>query len=101
VTNYVLIPSSVSYTNLTASVTQNFVAVPPAVFTLNAATQTNGGVSLAWFGASNVTYQVLSSTNLTDWQPYGSPIQGSNGTINVMAPATGGPQMFFRFGAVY
>ncbi len=97
---YTFIPSSVSYTNLSASTNQNFLGVPPTIFALNAAVQ-GTNVNLAWFGASGVTYQVLCSTNFVTWQPWGDPITGSNAAINIVAPVGSAPQMFFRFGAVY
>jgi len=99
-TGYTLIPSAVNYTNLVASVNQNFLAVPPSVFALTAVPN-GANFNLAWFGPSGVTYQILTSTNLINWQPYGNPIIGTNGMINIVAPAPNAPRMFFRFSAVY
>jgi hypothetical protein len=53
-------------------------------------------LNLLWSGASGVTYQIQSSTNLIDWQPYGGAITGSNGAINVALPMSTQSQLFFR-----
>ena len=52
-----------------------------------------------WSGISNVTYQVYSSTNLTDWQPFDVPIIGTNGPVQLMIPVGDEPQRFFRLNA--
>jgi hypothetical protein len=97
---YTLIPSSVNFTNVLASAKQDFLAVPPSVFALNAMPQ-GTNINLGWFGARGVIYQVLYSTDLITWQPFGNPVSGSNGMINLTVPTGNTPQMFFRFGAVY
>ncbi len=80
------LPASMSYTNVTGSLTnQNYSMVS----TLSPALTTSlsgGNCSLNWNGVSGVTYQVLWSTNLVTWQPFGSPIAGTNGLIQMMLP---------------
>ncbi len=88
-------PTQYSYNNATGmAVNQNFVMVPPP-FALTG-TGTGTGLNLGWFGADGVNYQVLSSSNLVDWLPYGSPVTGTNGMINLPIPTTDASQMFFR-----
>ena len=90
-------PGQYTYSNVTQTmVNQNFVMVPPPFALSNAGTGT--GLNLGWFGTNGVNYQVLSSSNLVDWLPYGGPITGTNGMINLPIPTTDAPQMFFRLG---
>ena len=63
--------------------------------------QQGTNMSLAWFGATGVTYQLLGSSDLVNWQPYGSAVSGSNSTISVNVPVGSAPQMFYVFKAVY
>ncbi len=95
-----LIPSSVNFANILASAKQDFLAVPPSIFALNATPQ-GASVNLGWFGAKGVSYQILYSTDFVNWQSYGDPIIGSNGVINMLIPTGSQSQMFFRFEAVY
>jgi hypothetical protein len=51
---------------------------------------------LGWHGYSGVRYQLLYSTNLVNWLPYGSVVNGSNAFIGVPVPVAGEPMQFFR-----
>jgi hypothetical protein len=92
----VFVPSSISYTNLTASVAnQNYMAVStiaPALST--AASATN--CALCWQSIPGVTYQVLCSTNLSDWTPYGSSFVGGQGPVSMSIPTGPDLKKFFR-----
>jgi len=46
-----------------------------------------------------VTYQLLWSTNLVDWQPLGSPLRGTNGPMQLVVPIGSNPAGFFRLTA--
>jgi len=96
----VFLPGMRTYTNATESVTgEDYLAVTslaPAV--------TGGGSGtnlwLSWHGLPGVTYQAWWSTNLADWLPYGDPLPGTNGTLDLVIPMDADPQKFFRIGAV-
>jgi hypothetical protein len=91
---YVFVPSSRTYTDPSASISnQNFTAISIAPVLTAAATATN--LALSWQAMPGVTYQVYSSTNLTDWVPYGNAITGSNGAVQVLLPIGSGPGQFF------
>jgi hypothetical protein len=90
------VPSSMSYTNVSASVSnQNYVAVSTFAPLLSAGANSNNFV-LSWQAIPGVTYQVYSSTNLIDWLPYGSSFTGSNGSVQLPMPIGNSPQQFFR-----
>jgi len=54
-------------------------------------------LNLAWQGISGATHQLLWSSNLVDWLPYGPPIVGTNGPMSLTLPLGEGPRKFFRF----
>lgn len=91
----IFVPPSLSYTNITASVTnQNYLAVPTITPALTAwASATN--LILGWQAIPGVNYQIYSSTNLINWQAYGGVITGSNGPIQIPMPTTAAPMQFF------
>jgi hypothetical protein len=97
--SYIFSPPSMSYASVAASVTnQNFSAfqfVSPAL----TASQSAGRWTLNWNGIPGVTYQVLFSTNLMTWQPLGSPIPGSSGSMEYSMPAGSNSQEFFQIQA--
>jgi hypothetical protein len=80
-----------------SNTTSGLQGLTPAQETISCAVQ-GGNLNLSLIGVSGVTYQILCSTNLVDWAPYGAPIQGNDATINIAAPLGSG-QMFFRFSA--
>jgi hypothetical protein len=93
------VPASFIYANLSAPATnQNYVAVLATNLLLQAVPQ-GSNLNLNWYGAGGVTYLIQDSVDLVHWVPYGSPISGTNGPLNVSIPTAGSPQMFFRFGA--
>jgi hypothetical protein len=75
---------------------QNFVGVAPTSLVVQAVPQ-GTNLNLGWFGANGVSYQIQSSTDLINWTPYGNPVTGTNGPINITIPPGASPQMFFRF----
>ena len=60
-------------------------------FTYNPAT---GDVDLDWTGTDRRVYSVYCSSNLSDWQPVGSPLTGGTAGFTLGAPAA--PHLFFR-----
>jgi hypothetical protein len=93
---FMFIPGSLNFSNVTASVTnQNFVMVSTIAPTL--ATGSSGtNLFLNWSGMNGVSYQIFSSTNLTDWQPLTDIIPGTNAPMQFTVPMTNAPQEFFR-----
>jgi hypothetical protein len=72
----------------------NEVALSPGLVVANS---TSGGeLTFQWFGANGVTYQLLCSTNLVDWQPCLSAMLGTNGPVSLALPTTNDPRRFFR-----
>jgi hypothetical protein len=85
-----------SYNSLNMDVTnQDFILVPPTALTL---TQQREGDSLklTWLGVSRVFYELFTSTDLVNWQPYQS-FWGGNALISTSVPLSNSPMMFFRF----
>jgi hypothetical protein len=98
-TNLVFVPGAKSYVSITGPVMgQNYLAVTSIAPTASVRSNRNGSV-LSWPTIPGVTYQALSSTNLTDWVPYGPPNLGSNGVLEVTLPRGDTPQMFFQIRA--
>ncbi len=92
----VFVPGSRSYANLTTTLTnQDFLAVdtiaPSVTATVRAA-----HLFFEWHGYTSVRYQLLGSTNLVDWVPFGSGVVGSNALIQLPVPIAGEPMQFFR-----
>ena len=56
---------------------------------------------LSWYGIRGMTYQTLYSTNLATWLPYGTPITGANGPVQLLLPLGTDPSRFFRVGVSY
>ena len=93
------IPSFLSFTDVSASLTgQNFVMVP-TIAPLLSSTVSGGNFNLIWGGLAGVTYQAYSSTNLVDWQPVGAPLPGTNGLMQLVTPLDDQPLQFFRIQA--
>ena len=93
---FMFIPGSLSFSNVTASVTnQNFLMESTISPTLD--TSLSGtNLFLNWTGMNGVSYQIFSSTNLMDWQPLTETIAGTNGAMQFTIPATNQPMEFFR-----
>jgi hypothetical protein len=97
--SYAFVPSSMSYTNVTGTITnQNYSMVPTISPTLTPSLSA-GNCSLTWNGIPGVTYQVLWSTNLVTWQPIGSPLAGTNGPMQMVLPSGSNSEEFFQIRA--
>jgi hypothetical protein len=99
----IFIPASRTYASLYSDTpNQDFIAASASDFDFSNAVQFDGTNAIFnWYGINGVSYQPLYSTNLVDWLPYGSPIAGTNGPIQLPVPAADPPQMFFRLNATY
>jgi hypothetical protein len=94
--NRMFVPGSRTYTNLMTSVTnENYLMVTTIAPIVNGGLQ-DTNLLMSWQGISGVTYQLLYSTNLVDWLPYGAPISGSNAVMQVPVPTGSDPVKFFR-----
>jgi hypothetical protein len=92
----IFVPSAMSYTNLTDSVSnQNYVAVITLAPTLSVTANSSNCV-LSWVSIPGATYQVLDSTNLTDWTTYGTAFTSSNGAVQISIPTGTDARKFFR-----
>jgi len=90
------LPSSMSYTNVTGSLTnQNYEMVQSIAPALTSSLSA-GNCCLNWNGISGVSYQVLWSTNLVTWQPLGGPIAGTNGPMQTALPIGSNAAAFFK-----
>jgi hypothetical protein len=99
--NLTFFPGSLSFTNLNQSVTnQNFTGVPPSGFVLQSVPQA-GILYCGWYGLNGVSYQIQYSTNMLTWLPYGAPVIGTNGMMNVDIPLDNSPQKFYRFAVAH
>ncbi len=88
-------PASISYTNLTASVTgQNYVAATTFTPSVKAAMTDPANLSLSWNAVPGVNYQIYCSSDLTNWVPWGGVTTG-NGPTQVPVPIQNYPSMFF------
>ncbi len=93
------IPGSRSYTNVTASLTnETYLAVPSLTGNLLASLQ-GTNLLLRCYGFGGVNYRLLSSTNLVQWSAYSDWLPGTNGPLEVLAPVSADPMVFFRFQA--
>lgn len=97
--SFMFVPDSITYTNVTDLVTnQNYLMV--TTIAPNPTSSLSGtNFTVNWAGLPGVTYQVLWSTNLVDWQPLGSPLPGTNGLMQFPVPINSGPANFFRLSA--
>ncbi|HLP75663.1 MAG TPA: carboxypeptidase-like regulatory domain-containing protein, partial [Candidatus Paceibacterota bacterium] len=92
-------PGSITYTGITGSISnQNFLAVPTIAPNLTSSVQ-GANLTINWHGLPGINYQVYQSTNLFDWEPYGSPVIGSNAPVEFPVPIDVDPQRFFRIDA--
>jgi len=94
---WAFVPATLNFNNVTTPPdTQTIIALPPAALTLNT-TASASGLAMNWFGVSGLTYQILCSTDLVNWTPYGSPITGANANIETNIPSGSSGKMFFCF----
>jgi hypothetical protein len=95
------IPASRSYHGVGTDLTnQDFILTPPSALMLTQQPQ-GTNMNLYWFGINGVTYQMLCSSNLVNWQPYGVALVGTNGPMSCTVPLGPDPAKFFRFGTSY
>jgi hypothetical protein len=93
--NLIFVPPSLSYSNITASVSnQNYLAVPSIAPILTATGNATNFV-LGWRALPGLSYQIYCSTNLINWIPYGNAITGSNGPVQLVVPLGGAPMQFY------
>jgi hypothetical protein len=93
------VPGQLSYTNVSASLPgQDYLMVATIAPTLDS-TVSGAGLTLNWSGLPGVTYQPESSTNLVEWLPYGPPLPGANGPMQLLVPTSGDPLKFVRLRA--
>ena len=97
--NFMFVPGSIACTNVTAPLTnQNYLMVTTiAPGLVPGVSGTDFRVN--WAGLPGVTYQLLWSTNLVNWQPLGSPLPGTNGPMQFVVPIGSDPADFFRVSA--
>jgi hypothetical protein len=90
------VPASRAYTNLTASLaSQNFQMVTPPAMALTVRAQ-GVNLRLGWAGINGASHQLLWSTNLVDWLPYGPAVVGTNGPMSSAVPVGAERGRFFR-----
>ena len=93
------VPSFLSFMNVTASLTgQDFLMVD-TIAPLLSSSVVGTNFNLSWPGMAGVSYQVYSSTNLTDWQFWSGPLPGTNGLMQYSTPIIGQGVQFFRIQA--
>ncbi len=95
------VPASLTYTNVTAPLTnQNYVTAQTVAPNLTANVSA-GNFSMTWTGIPGVTYQLFWSTNLVTWQPLGSPVAGTNGPMQLQLPFGSNTAAYFQVNASY
>jgi hypothetical protein len=100
-TNLLFVPGVRTYANVTMPILgQNYLAVSSVAPTASVRTGPNGSV-ISWQTIPGVLYQAYSSTNLSNWVPYGAQSQSSNGVAELSLPGPDAPRMFFRIRASY
>ena len=98
---FMFVPGSLSYTNVTGSLTgQNYLMVPTVSPTI-ASSASGGNFTLSWNGIPGVTYQVLWSPDLVSWQPLGSPLPGTSGLMQVSVPSNTNAAAYFTIQAMH
>ncbi|GEM_PF-644593 len=92
--NYSVLITS-PYGSVVSSVASFMVVVPPTIQTFN---WVNGQFNLTWNTASNMTYQVQYSSDLstTNWINLGNPITATNGSVTVSDVPGADSQRFYR-----
>ncbi len=98
---FMFIPGSLSYTNVAGSLTgQNYLMVSTVAPNITSSASGNT-FTLSWSGLSGVTYQVLWSPDLVNWQPLGSSLIGSNGMMQVSVPSNTNTAAYFTIQAMH
>jgi hypothetical protein len=93
---WAFVPPAMNYNQVSATVEgQLFIALPPAARALSS-TLHAGSLSITWAGSNGLNYQLLSSTDLINWTPYGSPMAGANTNLTLSIPTASGSNQFFR-----
>ena len=99
--NWVFVPRSRSYNNLgTNAINQDFVMIAAGVQAV-AQVRAGSNLNLHWFGINGVTYQAMTSTNLSDWSPCQPACLGSNQLLTLTLPLGIEPAKFFRLDTTY
>jgi len=94
-------PSFRAYSNISTNLAnQNFILVNTSALMLTIQGQ-GANLNLGWYGLNGVSYQVLCSSNLTDWAPYGGALLGTNGPLSLVVPTGPDTRKFFRFLTTY
>jgi hypothetical protein len=98
---FMFVPGSLSYTNVTSNLTnQNYIMA--LIVAPNLTSSVNGtNFTLSWYGIPGVTYRILKSTDLINWQPYGGPLPGTIGLMQVSISFNPLTRAFFKIQAVY
>jgi len=73
---------------------ENYVLASVGSFNLTSQQQ-GSNLKLSYLGIGGVNYQMMCSTNLVDWMPYGASVAGSNSLIEMIVPNEGDPLKFF------
>jgi hypothetical protein len=95
----VFVPAARAYSSVTQPFdTEDYLVVDTIAPQLTSGS-TGTNMFLNWYGIPGVWYQVLGSTNLTDWYTVGPAIQGTNGLIEITVPVGEPPEQFFRMQA--
>lgn len=89
------VPGARAYTNLTDSLNDQNYLVVDSIAPQLACGGTGTNLWLRWNGIPDVTYQVWTSTNLTDWLPWGEPKPGTNGLMEAVLPVV--PDELMRY----
>jgi hypothetical protein len=98
---FMFIPGSLSYSGVTSSLTnQNYLMVSTVAPTMSSSLSGNT-FTLSWTGMFGVTYQVLWSPDLINWQPLGSSLIGSNGMMQVSVPSNTNTAAYFTIQAMH
>lgn len=96
------VPNLRTYSNLSSNLAnQNFLLASPGDFNINNSWFDGTNLNFSWYGVNGVVYQLMYSTDLINWQPYGPVFVGSNSPAAVALPVAPAPQMFFRLSVNY
>lgn len=97
-TGLTFLPDVRHFTNVIVDLTnQVFFVQSDAALTVTTQRQSNTNLNFRWQGLEGVSYQLVYSTNLINWIPYGTPVVGSNNIIDLTLPVTPQPGVFFKF----
>ena len=95
------VPGSLSYSNVTSSLaSQNYLMVSTVAPNLTSSVS-GTNFTMSWTGISGVTYQVLWSPDLINWQPLGSALMGTNGPMQISVPSNTNAAAYFMLQAMH